>query len=186
MALQRVLIDGYGQLELNNVSFDRTGRSESQCRLAKSFTKTAPCEVGMLLAVDKTKREVRLPQSGEKLPIALNYSTEKQYDNMNPGLKNFYQFNGGDYDTPRMGYLSTGEIFTSNCLARNDTEFDSDETLKTALDSITTTPIYGQYCEKGAIQLVKTEPTTLPYLKVVAKTTMPDGQFAVKFQVVKA
>ena len=66
MALNRLIIDGYGQLELNNVSFPRDGRIEAQCDLAATFTKEAPAEVGMLLAVDKANKKVRLPSATEK------------------------------------------------------------------------------------------------------------------------
>ena len=46
--------------------------------------------------------------------------------------------------------------------------------------------MYAGVSEIGAMKLTKTEPTFGPVLKVVEKTTMPDGQFAVKVQVIKA
>ena len=33
MAIQRYVIDGYGQVELNQVAFRRDGRVEAQCKL---------------------------------------------------------------------------------------------------------------------------------------------------------
>ena len=34
--MARLTIDGYGQLELNNVAFRRNGRVEAQCKLNES------------------------------------------------------------------------------------------------------------------------------------------------------
>ena len=73
MADARIVIDGYGQLELNQVTFPRTGQVEAQCKLADTFTDAAPAEVGMLLAVDKANGLVKLPVEAETLPVALNY-----------------------------------------------------------------------------------------------------------------
>lgn len=182
MADARIVINGYGQLELNQVTFPRTGQVEAQCKLADTFTDAAPAEVGMLLAVDKANGLVKLPVTAETLPVALNYSTEKIYNQFTPGLKNFYQTAEKGF-LPRMGYLSVGEVFTTNCLARNTTDFTNDEAAWTALDSLGTTPVYGGISTTGAIALSKAKPTVGPVLKAVKKTTMPDGQPAVKFQV---
>ena len=89
MSLKRLVIDGYGQLELNNVAFRRDGRIEAQCKLDETDFKSVPAENGMLLAVDNVKRVVRFPKSDEKMPLALHYSTEHMYDERLPGLKNF-------------------------------------------------------------------------------------------------
>ena len=51
------------------------------------------------------------------------------------------------------------------------------------MDNIDTTPLYGGISEAGAIKLSATAPTVGPVLLAVEKTTMPDGQFAIKFQV---
>ena len=43
MAQKRLVIDGYGQLELNNVAFRRDGRIEAQCALSTAdFTDERP------------------------------------------------------------------------------------------------------------------------------------------------
>ena len=52
MAFKRMVIDGYGQLELNNVAFRRDGRVEAQCALDATDFADVPAENGMLLAVD--------------------------------------------------------------------------------------------------------------------------------------
>ena len=59
MAFKRFVIDGYGQLELNNVAFRRDGRVEAQCFLDETDFADVPAENGMLLAVDRVNRAVK-------------------------------------------------------------------------------------------------------------------------------
>lgn len=186
MALKRLVIDGYGQLELNQVAFRRDGRVEAQCALSDDF-KTEPAENGMLLAIDNVRRVVKKPVAGEVYPIALNYTTEHMYDERTPGLKNFKLSQNEFY--PRLGYLAVGDKFTTNCLCYDNSEFADDATLKAAYDAAATTPLYGTTSTMGAIKVTKTKPTTGPVLLAVTGTgagSMPDGQFAIKFQVVMA
>ena len=86
---------------------------------------------------------------------------------------------------PRLGYLATGDKFTTNCVCYDTEEFNDEDALNTALDDLTTA-VYGGISEIGAIKLSATEPTDGPVLRVVKKTTMPDGTFGLKFQVYKA
>lgn len=102
MALKRLIIDGYGQLEMNQVAYRRDGRIEAQCALGEDFNEV-PAENGMLLAIDNINRIVKFPVEGEDYPIALNYSTEHMYDERHMGLKNFRLEQNSFY--PRLGYL---------------------------------------------------------------------------------
>lgn len=179
MALQRFTIDGYGQIEPNNVTFTRDGRVEAQCEIKST---DLVLENGMLLAVDVVGRTVALPGASETLPIALHYSSEKIYNQMTPGMKNF-KLAKKDNVLPRLGYLTIGESFTTNCLCYDTTDFADDAALKTALAALGTTPLYGGISTVGAIKIGKTKPTVGPALKVAKATTMPDGQYAVEFQV---
>lgn len=184
MALKRLVIDGFGQLELNNVFFRRGGKIEAQCALGEDF-EDMPAENGMLLAVDRVNRVVKMPEAGEDFPIALNYSTEHMYDERSTGLKNFKLDRGSFY--PRLGYLSVGELFTTNCLSYDDSEYTSEDNFFEAVKdkaTLSATPVFGGTCENGSIKLSATKPTSGPVLKVVEPTTMPDGQFALKLQVV--
>ena len=180
MALKRLVIDSYGQLELNNVAFRRDGRIEAQCALDSTDFATIPAENGMLLAVDNVKRVVRLPVESETMPLALHYASEHMYDERKPGLKNF-KLERGSF-LPRLGYLSLGDKFTTNCICYDTSEFASEETLLTALEfeTLKTTPVYAVASTMGAWKLTKTADGALA--RVLAKTTMPDGQVAVKLQ----
>lgn len=183
MAFKRFVIDGYGQLELNQVAFPRDGRVEAQCALDAEDFASVPAENGMLLAVDRVNRAVKFAteENVETMPVALNYTTEHMYDERANALKDFKLERGTFY--PRLGFLSVGELFTSNCMGY-DADFADDDAVKEV--DLTTTAVYGGVSDEGAILLAKSAPSFGPVLKVVEKTTMPDGQFAFKFQVLKA
>lgn len=181
MAVQRLTIDGYGQLELNQVAFRRDGRIEAQVDLANGL---AAVENGMLLSVNKATKKVGLPAAdGTDKLIALNYTAEHMYDERTPQLKNF-RLLAGEF-RPRLGYLAIGDRFTTNCLAYDDSEtgFTTEANVKTKLAAFATTPVYGGICTNGAIKVSASKPTYGPVLQVVDYTTMPDGQIACKFVV---
>ena len=184
MAFTRFIIDGFGQLELNNVAFRRDGRVEAQCALDDTDFADVPAENGMLLAVDRVNRTVKFPAANSDLPIALNYTTEHMYDERANALKDF-SLERGTF-LPRLGYLAVGDLFTTNCVGYDSTEFADDDALETALEAIATTAIYGGVSEEGAIALSATAPTAGPVLKAVEFTTMPDGTPGIKFQVLTA
>lgn len=181
MANKRYVIDGYGQIELNNVAFRRDGRIEAQCAPDTTDFATDKVENGMILAVDNVTRTVSYP-SDASLPVALVYTAEHMYDERHPGLKNF-ALNGKDDFLPRLGYLAVGDKFTENCICYSTADFADDSAVDSALSSISSTPLFGGISEIGAIALSTTAPTVGPVLKVIANTTMPDGTLGVKFQV---
>lgn len=184
MANVRFYQNGYGQFEPQNCAFMRDGRIEAQCKAGSAFTTVLPLENGMLVAVDKPKGEVDLADTTEVRPIGIVYTAEKIYDQFNPGLKNFKN-DGADGFYPRVGYLSVGDKFTTNCLAADTTVYATESALTSALAAVPTTPMYGAYTTAlGAIALTAAKPTTGPVLSVIKKTTMPDGNPAVQFIVV--
>lgn len=182
--------DGFGQLELNQVAWRRDGRIEAQCALDATDFATAPAENGMLLAVDKAAGVVTLADTDDigVLPIGINYSTEHMYDERALGLK-YFKLERGEF-FPRIGFLAVGDRFTTNLVAydKGDTEdvgFNGE--LMTKID-LATTPVYGGISDskKGHIFVSPKKPTAGPVLRVIEKTTMPDGQPALKFVVVSA
>lgn len=183
MAFKRLVIDGYGQLELNNVAFRRDGRVEAQCALDATDFASVPAENGMVFAVDKLKKVVRFVDADEILPIALNYTTEHMYDERECGLKDFKLTleDGKQYFFPRVGYMAMGDLFTTNCIGYDSSEFDDDDALVDALDALATTPLYANPSQEGAWAVTAT--ATGAFAVVTKKTTMPDGQLAVQLQV---
>ena len=187
MAITRLTIDGYGQIELNNVAFRRDGRIEAQCAPDTTDFATAKVENGMLLAIDNVNRKVLFADDTEApYPIALNYSSEHLYDERTPGLKSF-ALNGTKDFYPRLGYLAIGDKFTTNCVGYDssvDTDWTAESLFIQALGSVATTTLYGGVSDIGVIKISATAPTYGPKLLVTKKTTMPDGTLGVKFQVI--
>ena len=114
--MARLTIDGYGQVELNNVAFRRDGRIEAQCALSTAdFSPSVPAENGMILRVKKAEHEICFADASAPNQLyALHYSSEHMYDERKPGLKNFRLVPGEFY--PRVGYLAAGDLWTTNCV----------------------------------------------------------------------
>ena len=182
MAFKRMTIDGFGQVELNNCAFRRDGRIEAQCAPDPVVFENMPVENGMILAVDEVTHTVKMPDG--TLPVALVYTAEHMYDERYAGGLKYFKTEAKDDFYPRLGYLSVGDKFTTNCIGYKDDEFTNDEALIAALGNIGTTPIYGGESTNGIIVLSATKPTAKVVMKVIAFYTMPDGQKGVKLQVI--
>lgn len=166
---KRLKIDGYGQIELNKVAFRRDGRIEAQCKIDDSIEYL---ENGMLLAVDYATKTVKYPTGSDEF-IALNYTSEHMYDERLAGaLKHFKLEKNSFY--PRLGYLATGDIFTTNCVSIATASGDY-----ATIDEVIAAGAYGHTNTDGTILVNGTKDGAV--VKVVCATTMPDGQAAVKF-----
>lgn len=174
----RIAHEGYGQLELNKVAFRRDGRIEAQCKLdTTDFTEAAPAENGMLLRIDAAKGTVLLPDAATD-KVLLNYTTEHMYDERKPGLKNFCLVPGSFL--PRLGYLSTGDRYTTNCVSFNlGDDYATEAAFWTAVEAAATTPMYACPSTDGS-HFVSASATNA-VAQVVKATTMPDGQKAIQF-----
>ena len=182
MAFKRMTIDGFGQVELNNCAFRRDGRIEAQCAPDPVVFENMPVENGMILAVDEVTHTVKMPDG--TLPVALVYTAEHLYDERYAGGLKYFKTEAKNDFYPRLGYLSVGDKFTTNCIGYKDDEFTNDEALIAALGNIGTTPIYGGESTNGIIVLSATKPTAKVVMKVIEFYTMPDGQKGVKLQVI--
>ena len=166
MALKRFEIKGYGQLELNQAPFRRSGRIEAQCKIADGIEYI---ENGMLLAVNRKTRTIGMPTGAADEVIALNYTTEHMYDERQRALKDF-RLDKNSF-LPRLGYIGTPDKFTTNTVCYND-------------EADIATYKYGKPCVtegfKGYIELTNTKAGAVVEV-IDAAATMPDGQPAVKF-----
>ena len=176
--MARMVIDGYGQVELNNVAFRRDGRIEAQCALSTVDFAEVPAENGMILRVKKASHEICFADASASNQLyALNYTSEHMYDERHPGLKNF-KLNAVNDFLPRVGYLAAGDLFTTNCVDLGS--YASAEAVATALAG---GDVFAAAGTQGAIVLADAAPTVGPIMQVIKKTTMPDGQDAFQFQV---
>lgn len=135
MAIKFFDCKGFGQLELNQVWFTRTGAIEAQVELdpakfAANFPMTAAeatankiyGEVGAFLMVDKANGIATVPTTAlntKGYNMGINYSTERIYNQFTPGRRNFCMVTGEFL--PRIGYVSKGERFTTNTVAWDTT-----------------------------------------------------------------
>lgn len=179
--MARLVIDGYGQVELNNVAFRRDGRIEAQCALdTADFGATTAAENGMILVVDKSAKVVKFADASAADQLyALNYSAEHMYDERKPGLKNFRLVPGEFY--PRLGYLAAGDLWTSNCV-----DLGSYADLSAVSSALASGIVYAGAGTAGAPVLAAAAPSLGPVIKVVKVTTMPDGTDGIQFQCIKA
>ena len=187
MTINRLTINGYGQVELNNAAFRRDGRIEAQCApdTTTDFSKNEMIENGMILAVDALNRTLHLPTNAANLPCALVYSAEHLYDERATGLKDFALKSKDDF-LPRLGYLAKGDKYTTNCVEYDTTNFSNEATFLSALTLLKTTEQYGEVdAETGIVEIKPSLSQTPvgPTFRVIEYTTMPDGQKAVKLQV---
>lgn len=182
--MARMVIDGYGQVELNNVAFRRDGRIEAQCALdTADFDATTPCENGMILRVKKAEHKIGFcDASAANQLYALNYSTEHMYDERKPGLKNFYLKSAaaGEDFLPRVGYLAAGDLWTTNCV-----DLGTYASAAAVASALASGAVYAAVGTQGAVVLDSAAPSVGPVIQVIKKTTMPDGQDAFQLQVLK-
>ena len=180
--MARMTIDGYGQVELNNVAFRRDGRIEAQCALdTTAFTSQVPAENGMILRVKKAEHKITFADaSADNQLYALNYSAEHMYDERKPGLKNFKLDSavvGKDF-YPRVGYLAAGDLWTTNCI-----DLGSYASVGAVVSALSSGEVYAAVGTQGAAVLADSAPSVGPVIQVIKKTTMPDGTDAFQLQV---
>ena len=184
--MKRFPVEQYATLELNQVAFPKTGMVVSQTPLGAAFTADAPCENGMWVVADKAAGAINPPAAATDKPIGIVYTAEKEYDNFHYGLKTFGRKVAGDY--PRVGIFGLGDTVTTNCLQYNDSTWttvdalyaDLRKDLTVAANAIYVAPVAGS----AVPQLTKTKPGSGIYAKVVKFYTVPNGEPAVKYQIV--
>lgn len=189
MAYGYLIKDGFGQVELNQVAFRRDGRIEAQCALDTTDFPGGTgryAENGTILVVDKKAEKIRLPKADDtNVTYALNYSTEHLYDERALGLKNFRL--GPDDFYPRVGFLSVGDRFTTNAVryvvGSSDGQYADEAAIQTAIAG---GRVFGIPSVEGYIELTDDPSSSALVLEAVKYTTMPDGQPAIKFYVIKA
>jgi len=157
---------GYGQIEPNRCSFLHDGNIESQCAAKVDL------ENGWIVAVDKAAGTVDTATSLTEGLLGICYTAERIYDRAT-GLKNFKTL-AGEY--PRVGYLKRGDVYTTNAVT--STTYTQKDSIATALTNTTL------YVGADGVIATSAESGAIFDLQIVEETTMPDGQPAVKIQVI--
>ena len=163
---------GYGQVEPNHLSAQRTGQIYAQLPAASDLT---TLENGQFVKYDYASGEVNLTGAGEWMLV---FNEVKLYDGYRETYKDFAQKVGDSSDGaiyPRVFKTNVGDIYTTNCLCaaatsnKGVTEMEDLEVgnvLK--IDSST------GYLKKGGDSDIQ--------FKVVKVYKLADGQEAVKIQ----
>ena len=148
---------GYGQIEPNQVWFNRAGMVEAQCfldpeqfsdvqvgPLTKFTAETAPgagdavkivAQNGAFLMVDKANKNLIIPDTANSelgFPMGINYSSEQMYDERLRGRRNFF-LTTKDW-LPRIGYTEVGMRINTNCVQWDNTFTVTDTATGAALD----------------------------------------------------
>ena len=160
---------GYGQVEPNHLSAQRTGQIYAQLPAASTLT---TLENGQFVKYDYANKEVNLTGAGEWMLV---FNEVKLYDGYRETYKDFALKASEAVDneiTPRVFKTNIGDIFTTNCLEKGNTDGRT-EIEMTDLEAGDELGINAEgYLEKDADSDIK--------FQVVKVYTLADRQEAVK------
>ena len=86
-----------------------------------------------------------------------------------------------------MGDPATHDIWTTNTIAYDSSEFTSNDAVVAAIKNAGKTALYGKVGAEGVVTLTATKPTSGLCFKVatgMGAGSMPDGQVGVKLEVI--
>ena len=151
---------GYGQVEPNHLSAQRTGQIYAQTPAAADIE---VLENGAFLKLDSATNTVGTTGNGEWMLV---YNEVKLYDNTKQGYKDFAVKKSetvGGVITPRLFKTNVGDIFTTNMIEAGLAVGDK------------VTPI-----AEGNVGVLQKHTDEDMVFEVLKLTTMPDGQAGVK------
>lgn len=153
---------GYGQVEPNHLSAQRTGQIYAQTPVNEAITEL---ENGVFLKLNTADNTLGVDGSGEWMLV---YNEVKLYDNKRQGYKDFVvkaDETVGRKIYPRLFKTNVGDIFTTNMIEAGLVLGDK------------TTPV-----DNGGVGILAPvgEAEAEIVFEVIKLTTMPDGQDGVK------
>ena len=156
---------GYGQVEPNHLSAQRTGQIYAQTPVADDIK---VLENGAFLRLDSATNKLGTTGNGEWMLV---YNEVKLYDNTKQGYKDFVvradETVGGKI-YPRMFKINVGDIFTTNMIQAGLEVGDQ------------VTPTADTDSKVGILKSFTNETNPEMVFEVLKLTTMPDGQPGVK------
>ena len=162
---------GYGQVEPNHLSAQRTGQIYAQLPAASTLT---TLENGQFVKYDYVNKEVNLTGAGEWMMV---FNEVKLYDGYRETYKDFALTADNSADGaiyPRVFKTNVGDIYTTNCLYAAGSKG-----VKTSMEELSVGDVLKidsstGYLKKGGDSDIQ--------FKVVQKYNLADGQDAVKIQ----
>lgn len=170
VSIAKASVIGYRQVEPNHLSAPRDGRVYAQLPASEDIE---VLEQGTFVKYDYENGEVNFTGDG---PWFMVYNEEKLYDERKQMHRDYAQLKSGNYDgvmVPRVFGMVEGDLYTTNNLADGSYTL-GDEVAPNATGILDT----------ASAAAAKTAGTLV--LKVVKEYTLPDGQPAVKLQVIQA
>ena len=169
--------EGFGQVEPNHISAQRTGQIYAQLIADSSLN---IIEDGQFLKYDYANRKAVADASvaGEWLLV---YNEEKLYDPRRQAHKDFAMKKKDAVDgemVPRLYKINVGDIYTTNTVGSGNTSEDAETAAVTIVKGDILAPNANGYL------VVNNSPSTFPAFKVVEITDLPDGRDAVKLQAI--
>ena len=162
---------GFGQVEPNHLSAQRTGQIYAQLPAATAIT---TLENGQFAKYDYATGEVNYTGAGEWMLVFNEvklYGSKETYKDFALQKTNYID----GVMTPRLFKTNVGDIFTTNTVKKAATSKDGSTTGEDLAVKDTLVVNAAGYLEKSA------SPTAGAMVWEVAKiTTMPDGQVAIK------
>ena len=179
----------YAVLEPNFLAARRTGQVRAQLPLDATDFATKPAQNGTFLKYDMGNGVVKEPGASNPEQVKglmLHFSVEKEYDTLRPGLNNFAVWrqvanNAPGTPYPRLFQPHLGDTFTTDAIKiHNSTGQDV-----TAWNALVVGHVY-QVDRYGFIDGASGNQSSVTgvRVKLIAKTTLPDGGYAGKFEVV--
>lgn len=164
---------GYGQVEPNHLSAQRTSQIYAQLPANKEITQL---ENGQFVKYDYANGEVNFEGKGEWMLV---FNEVKLYDGYRETYKDFALINTNYTDkemTPRVFKTNIGDIYTTNCLEKAGAK---------GVETEMTDLVVGDELKINAKGFLAKDGTSDIVFQVVKVYTMPDGQDAVKVMRIK-
>ena len=162
---------GYGQVEPNHLSAQRTGQIYAQLPAANAIK---VLENGEFVKYDYANNEVNKSGAGEWMLV---FNEVKLYDGYRETYKDYAQKVADSSDGkiyPRVFKTNVGDIYTTNMLEKASAGRDAETELTDLAEGDTLGITAGGYLKKNEDSDIK--------FKVAKVYTMADGQEAVKIQ----
>lgn len=162
---------GYGQVEPNHLSAQRTGQIYAQLPAASTLT---TLENGQFVKYDYANKEVNLTGAGEWMLV---FNEVKLYDGYRETYKDFALTAANSADGaiyPRVFKTNVGDIYTTNCLYAAGSKGVTTSMEELSVGDVLKIDSSTGYLKKGGNSDIQ--------FKVVQKYNLADGQDAVKIQ----
>ena len=175
--------NGYGQVEPNHLSGQKTGQIYAQLPAKSTITQL---ENGQFAKYDYPNGEVNFTGVGEWMMV---FNEVHTYDERDRFYKDYVMAKADYVDgviTPRLMKTNIGDIFTTNTIKSACTSRRADVTMAADIDSTNSAQVAPgavyQVNSDGFLEYTASATTGEPQFQVVKFYTLADGQQAIKFQ----